>query len=66
MPSITLKEGAFMKAFKEKGRYAKMMEGIPVNVIMNEETAVLGALSNAIDLLNGHGPGRWIEKENRR
>lgn len=61
-----LKDGGFMKAFRDKGRYANMMGQIPVRVIMNEETPLLGALSNAIDLLNGHGPGRWIEKENRR
>jgi glucokinase len=61
-----LKDGGFMKAFRDKGRYANMMGQIPVRVIMNEETPLLGALSYAIDLLNGHGPGRWIEKENRR
>jgi glucokinase len=48
-----LKEGAFMGAFKDKGRYSKMMEEIPVRVILNEGTALLGALSYAIDLLNG-------------
>jgi len=53
-----LKEGAFMKALKDKGRYVKMMEGIPVRVIMNEETPLLGALKKAVDLLKGHGPER--------
>lgn len=46
-----LKEGGFMEAFKDKGRYSKMMEEIPVKVILNERAALLGALSHAMDLL---------------
>lgn len=46
-----LREGRFMKAFKDKGRYSKMMGGIPVKVVRNEKTALLGALSHAMDLL---------------
>lgn len=38
-----LKEGAFMKAFKDKGRYSDFVSKIPVKVIMNERTALLGA-----------------------
>jgi glucokinase len=40
-----------MEAFKDKGRYSKMMEEIPVKVILNERAALLGALSHAMDLL---------------
>lgn len=61
-----LKEGGFMKAFKEKGRYAGMMEEIPVRVIMNEEAPLLGALKKAVDFLQSHDPGKWIEKEDRK
>lgn len=46
-----LREGMFMEAFKDKGRYSKMMEEIPVKVIRNERAALLGALSHAMDLL---------------
>jgi glucokinase len=46
-----LKERGFMEAFKDKGRYSKMMEEIPVKVILNERAALLGALSHAMDLL---------------
>jgi glucokinase len=32
-----------MKAFTAKGRLASLLEGIPVRVIMNDKTALLGA-----------------------
>jgi glucokinase len=38
-----LKDGTFMKAFTAKGRLASLLEGIPVRVIMNDKTALLGA-----------------------
>src|SRR5581483_1791439 len=38
-----LREGIFMKAFVEKGRFASFMSGIPVRVILNEKTGLLGA-----------------------
>jgi glucokinase len=46
-----LKDGAFMKAFKDKGRLSHIVAHIPVRVIMNERTALLGAASRAIALL---------------
>jgi len=48
-----LKSGSFMDAFREKGRFLEMMDEIPVKVIMNDKTALLGAVSYALDLLNG-------------
>lgn len=47
-----LKEGTFMKAFMEKGRYSELMAQIPVKVIMNERTALLGAAFRARTSLN--------------
>jgi glucokinase len=38
-----LKDGTFMKAFVDKGRLNALMEAIPVRVIMNDKTALLGA-----------------------
>jgi glucokinase len=38
-----LKEPAFLRAFQDKGRYRKLMEGVPVRVILNDRTALLGA-----------------------
>lgn len=38
-----LKTGVFMKAFKDKGRFSSLLSSIPVKVILNENTALLGA-----------------------
>jgi glucokinase len=42
-----LKDGTFMKAFTNKGRYKSLMTSIPVKVVMNDKTALLGAASVA-------------------
>ncbi|HYB42227.1 MAG TPA: glucokinase [Candidatus Methylomirabilis sp.] len=38
-----LRAGAFMEAFANKGRLRPLLEAIPVRVITNDETALLGA-----------------------
>jgi len=38
-----LKDGVFMAAFVNKGRFATMLSYIPVYVILNDKTALLGA-----------------------
>jgi glucokinase len=38
-----LKDGTFLKAFTDKGRLASLLEAIPVRVIMNDKTALLGS-----------------------
>ena len=38
-----LKTGPFMRAFTDKGRFRGLLEKIPVRVILNEGTALLGA-----------------------
>lgn len=45
-----LKDGTFMKAFVNKGRYKRLMSQIPVKVVMNQETGLLGAASVAAAL----------------
>jgi glucokinase len=45
-----LKDGTFMKAFTNKGRYKRLMSSIPVKVVMNQKTALLGAASIAATL----------------
>ena len=45
-----LKDGTFMKAFTNKGRYKRLMSSIPVKVVMNQQTALLGAASIAASL----------------
>lgn len=45
-----LKDGTFMKSFTNKGRYKRLMTGMPVKVVMNQKTALLGAASVAAAL----------------
>ncbi|MEE8126424.1 MAG: glucokinase [Nitrospirales bacterium] len=42
-----LQNGTFMKAFLAKGRYKRLLSHIPVRIILNPHTAVLGAASVA-------------------
>ncbi len=46
-----LNDGTFVKAFKDKGRLSRIVAHIPIRVIMNEKTALLGAASRAMNLL---------------
>ena len=39
----TLKRGTFMEAFRAKGRLRGVLEAMPVRVILNDLTALLGA-----------------------
>lgn len=45
-----LKDGTFMRAFLSKGRYKRLMTTIPVRVILNQKTALLGAAAVAAQL----------------
>jgi glucokinase len=42
--------GGFMRAFTDKGRLRQLMQNIPVRVILNDATALLGAARYAYDL----------------
>jgi glucokinase len=42
-----LADGTFMKSFLDKGRFSSLMRRIPVGVILNEKTALLGAAGYA-------------------
>lgn len=42
-----LKEGEFMKGFLDKGRFRSLLETIPVRIILNDQTALLGAAEYA-------------------
>jgi glucokinase len=37
------KKGGFLKAFKDKGRFDTFLESIPVRIVLNDLTALLGA-----------------------
>ncbi len=43
-----LKNGIFMKAFIDKGRFSSLVQSIPVRVILNKRTALLGAAYYAL------------------
>jgi glucokinase len=43
-----LREGGFVRAFLDKGRFEPFMEKIPVRVILEERTAMLGAARHAL------------------
>jgi glucokinase len=45
-----LRDGTFLAAFVNKGRFAEMLSHIPVYVILNEETALLGAAAYGLGL----------------
>lgn len=49
-----LKDGTFMRAFTNKGRYKRLMSTIPVKVVMNQKTALLGAASVAGRMVAEH------------
>jgi len=44
-----LQEPLFIKAYKNKGRFAKVLEKIPVRVILNDKAALLGAAQCGFD-----------------
>ena len=45
-----LQDGTFIKSFTAKGRYKTLLSKIPVHVILNDKTALLGAASMAAQL----------------
>jgi len=49
LPKLT--DGTFMKAFKQKGRFSRLLSQIPVNVILEHRTALFGAAHYARYLL---------------
>ena len=51
-----LKDGTFMKAFRNKGRLSEVVADIPVKVILNDRTALLGAAYGAVKLLKSPSP----------
>jgi len=48
-----LKDGTFMRAFGDKGRYTDLLAAIPVQVILNDQAALRGAAYYAAFLSDG-------------
>jgi glucokinase len=56
-----LRDGTFIRSFHAKGRYAEMLEQLPVQVILNDRTALLGAAhyAQAAERARSLEPGGW-------
>lgn len=46
-----LKEGSFIEAFTDKGRFKPLMEKIAVRVVLDQQTALLGAARAALKMI---------------
>jgi glucokinase len=46
-----LRDGTFMRTFTAKGRFSALLQGIPVQVILNDKAALLGAAHCAVSPL---------------
>ncbi|MBZ0092272.1 MAG: glucokinase [Sulfuricellaceae bacterium] len=46
-----LKDGGFMQAFRDKGRFSGMLEKMPVYAILNPRVGLLGALTVGLSLI---------------
>jgi glucokinase len=44
-----LRDGRFMKAYLRKGRFAKLLERMPVHVILNAKAGLLGAAGYGLE-----------------
>jgi len=51
-----LQQGAFMKAFSNKGRMRPLLEKIPVHVILNPKVGLIGAALMGVNEINRTGP----------
>lgn len=55
IPAHLPRPTVFMDAFTDKGRFKPLMEKIPVRVILNDKTALLGAAYHAAELAERDG-----------
>jgi len=46
-----IKKGDFMESFRGKGRFAQLLSDIPVKVVLNDNTALLGSMYYARNLI---------------
>jgi glucokinase len=46
------RSAAFIKAFNDKGRLSGLMKTMPVKIVLNDQAALLGAASYALDRVN--------------
>jgi len=53
---VKLADGAFLSAFRDKGRYAALMASIPVRLVLEPRAPLLGAVRVAAELVRGRWP----------
>jgi len=46
-----LRRSLFLESFLNKGRLRPLLETMPINVVLNDETALLGSAKNALRML---------------
>lgn len=46
-----LEKGGFMESFTSKGRMSRIMENIPVHVILNPRAALMGAAKTGLEII---------------
>jgi glucokinase len=51
-----LKQGSFLESFMAKGRFSNLLARIPVQVILNDKAALLGAAHAAFQALESNPP----------
>jgi glucokinase len=54
-----LADGTFMTAFVDKGRMREFLESIPVHIVLNDQTALLGAATLAMSNADSSGVPRY-------
>lgn len=47
-----MQDGSFMRSFVAKGRYRKLLEQMPVEIILNDKAALIGAAHYAMVMMN--------------
>ena len=46
-----MKTGAFVESFLAKGRYRELMTGIPIRILLDPKTSMIGAAHAAAEML---------------
>jgi glucokinase len=51
-----MEDGTFMRAFRDKGRMASLLESMPVRLCLDDRAPLLGAAAVARQLATGRSP----------
>ena len=50
-----MEDGTFFRAFCEKEKFAALLAQIPIQMVLNEEAPLIGAMSASADPVSGAG-----------